>query len=161
MNYEGWAIFMDCDMLCREDISNLWNLRDNNYSLMCIHHDHKSSERTKFQGETQSNYPKKNWSSLMLLNCNKCRKLTPQYVNTATGLELHRFLWLDGDHQIGEIEMAWNYLVGVNLKKDENSEIKNLHWTLGGPWFKNQRTMGNELAAEWFSCRDAAMKLWD
>ena len=97
----------------------------------------------------------------MLLNCNKCRKLTPQYVNTATGLELHRFLWLDGDHQIGEIEMAWNYLVGVNLKKDENSEIKNLHWTLGGPWFKNQRTMGNELAAEWFSCRDAAMKLWD
>ena len=161
MNYEGWAIFMDCDMLCREDISNLWELRDDIYSLMCIHHDHKSSEKTKFQGETQSNYPKKNWSSLMLLNCNKCKKLTPEYINTATGLELHRFLWLDGDHQIGEIEMAWNYLVGVNFKKDEISKIKNLHWTLGGPWFKNQRTMGDELAAEWFSCRDEAMKLWD
>ena len=161
MNYEGWAIFMDCDMLCREDISDLWNLRNNSYSLMCIHHDHKASEEKKFQGETQSNYPKKNWSSLMLLNCSKCRALTPEYVNSATGLELHRFLWLEGDHHIGVIEMEWNYLVGVNFEKEGKTKIKNLHWTLGGPWFKDQRTMGKEFAAEWFSCRDEAMKLWD
>ena len=71
MNYEGWAIFMDCDMLCQEDISELWDQRSNNYSIMCYKHNHVPSEKTKFQGETQTSYPKKNWSSLMLFNCSK------------------------------------------------------------------------------------------
>ena len=61
-------------------------------------------EIVKFLGEVHSAYPKKNWSSLMLLNCSRCTKLTPDYVNTATGLELHRFHWLEGDHEIGAIK---------------------------------------------------------
>ncbi len=163
MDYEGWAIFMDCDMLCFSDIKELWDLRDENYSLLCVHHDQKTSENTKFLGEKQTNYPKKNWSSLMLLNCKQCKKLTLDYVNSASGLELHRFLWLEGDHKIGEIDMSWNYLVGVDKGTKENNKIKfkNIHWTLGGPWFKKQRTLGGNLAAKWFSSRDEAMKLWE
>ena len=68
MNYKGWAIFMDCDMLCRSDISELWKYRNDKYAVMCIQHEHIPNELIKFQGEVQSPYPKKNWSSLMLLN---------------------------------------------------------------------------------------------
>ena len=162
MNFEGWAIFMDCDMLCLRDIKELWDMRNDNYSLLCVHHEHETSSKTKFQGEVQTNYPKKNWSSLMLLNCKECKKLTPEFVNNASGLELHRFLWLEGDHKIGALDVNWNYLAGVdNHQEINNHDIKNIHWTLGGPWFKHQRLMGGELAAKWFSSRDEAMKLWD
>ena len=71
MGYKGWAIFMDCDMLCKVDIKKLWDLRDEQYSVMCVKHDHNPTENIKFLGEIQSNYPKKNWSSLMLFNCEK------------------------------------------------------------------------------------------
>ena len=159
MNYQGWAIFMDCDMLCFEDIKNLWDQRNNIYTVMCVKHEHIPSEQKKFQGEIQSAYPKKNWSSLMLMNCEKCKALTTNYVNTKSGLDLHRFNWLEGDHEIGEITGNWNYLVDVNNQDLENQSLA--HWTLGGPWFKDQRLMGGKLAAEWFSARDDAMKLWD
>ena len=159
MNYKDWAIFMDCDVLCRVDISKLWDLRDTAYSLMCVKHDHKPNEQVKFLGELQSSYPKKNWSSLMLMNCEKCKALTPDYVNNASGLDLHRFNWLDGDHEIGEIKEEWNYLVGVqSIEKSRSASM--LHWTLGGPWFPEQRTIGGNLAAEWYSARDDAFKLW-
>tara|TARA_B100001093_G_scaffold480299_1_gene510038 strand:- start:245 stop:946 length:702 start_codon:yes stop_codon:yes gene_type:complete len=158
-DYKGWAIFMDCDMLCYEDIKNLWDQRNNQFSVMCVKHEHIPSEEKKFQGEIQSPYPKKNWSSLMLMNCEKCKKLTVNYVNTKSGLDLHRFHWLEGDHEIGEITGNWNYLVDVNNQGLENQSL--VHWTLGGPWFKDQRLMGGKLAAEWFSARDDAMRLWD
>ena len=100
-----------------------------------------------------------------MLNCSRCKALTVDYVNTATGLDLHRFHWLSGDHQIGAIEGGlWNYLVDVQDALDvsvEQGGAHLLHWTLGGPWFRDQRTMGGVLAAEWFSARDDAMKLWD
>ena len=161
MNYKGWAIFMDCDMLCYEDINKLWEQREDKYSLMCVQHQHNPSEEIKFQGEIQSPYPKKNWSSLMMLNCSKCTALNIDFVNNASGLELHRFLWLEGDHQIGEIKGKWNYLVDVNNNLKEKEKPLLAHWTLGGPWFKDQRLMGGHLAAEWFSARDESMKLWD
>ena len=97
----------------------------------------------------------------MLLNCNRCKNLTVDYVNSATGLELHRFLWLDGEHEIGAIRGDWNHLVGVQSLSDPQQEPPMLHWTLGGPWFRSQRTMGGSLAAEWFSARDDSMRLWD
>ena len=160
MGYEGWAIFMDCDMLCRGDIAELWQQRDEQYAAMCVQHEHVPSETVKFLGEVQSAYPKKNWSSLMLLNCSRCTTLTVDYVNSATGLELHRFHWLEGDHAIGSLDGPWNHLVDVqNAEAARGASL--LHWTLGGPWFRDQRTMGGVLAAEWFSARDDAMKLWD
>jgi len=160
MGYEGWAVFMDCDMLCRGDVAALWAQRDDALAVLCVQHDHRPTEAKKFLGETQTAYPKKNWSSLMLLNCGRCTALTPEYVNTATGLDLHRFHWLAGDHEIGAIQGHWNHLVDVQdpaLAADSPL----VHWTLGGPWFRAQRTMGGPLAAEWFSARDDAFKLWD
>ena len=164
MGYEGWALFMDCDMLCRADVKALWDLRDDRYGAMCVQHEHVPGETVKFLGEVQSAYPKKNWSSLMLLNCSRCIKLTPDYVNTASGLELHRFHWLEGDDEIGAVDAGWNHLVDVQAAPTAptlEGGPRLLHWTLGGPWFREQRTMGGLLAAEWFGARDDAMKLWD
>jgi hypothetical protein len=163
MNYRGWAIFMDCDMLCRGDITALWEERDDRYSLLCVQHDHHPKETVKFLGETQTPYPKKNWSSLMLFNCERCTALTPDYVNVASGLELHRFHWLAGDHEIGALSSRWNHLVDVQQAPEAVADGGPLllHWTLGGPWFRDQRTMGGPLAAEWFGARDDAHKLWD
>lgn len=161
MDYQGWAIFMDCDMLCRADITELWEQRDDRYAVMCVQHSHAPVESTKFLGETQSRYEKKNWSSLMLFNCRKCKALSAEYVNQATGLELHRFCWLESDEQIGALPLErWNHLVAVQAS-DLSEDAALLHWTLGGPWFRKQTTMGSSLAAEWFRARDDAMRLWD
>ena len=160
MGYQGWAIFMDCDMLARGDITALWNLRDDQFAVQCVQHEHVPGETVKFLGEVQSAYPKKNWSSLMLLNCSRCTALTPDYVNTATGLELHRFHWLAGDHEIGAVPDGWNHLVAVQ-DPAEAEAAPLLHWTLGGPWFKAQRSMGAALAAEWFVARDEAFRLFE
>ena len=160
MDYRGWAVFMDCDMLCRGDIADLWKLRDDRYAVMCVQHQHVPAESVKFLGEVQSAYPKKNWSSLMLLNCERCTALRPDFVNTATGLELHRFHWLAGDHEIGALPSGWNHLVDVQESAlAEDATL--LHWTLGGPWFRDQRRMGGALAAEWFGAREDASRLWD
>jgi hypothetical protein len=100
----------------------------------------------------------------MLLNCERCGALTPEYVNTASGLELHRFHWLAGDHEIGALPDRWNHLVDVQAAPQApvaEGGPTLLHWTLGGPWFREQRTMGGPLAAEWFSARDDSIKLWD
>ena len=83
-NFEGWSIFMDCDMLVREDIANLWACRDDRHAVQVVKHDHKPTETTKFLGQVQTSYEKKNWSSVMLFNNAKCKALTPEYVNTAT-----------------------------------------------------------------------------
>ena len=162
MKYSGWAIFMDCDMLCNSDIKDLWDQRNDDYSIMCVKHEHNPIERVKFQGEKQTPYPKKNWSSLMMLNCKKCKSLTLEYVNTASGLDLHRFNWLGSDEEIGSITGNWNYLIGVDKENSKKSLVPDLmHWTLGGPWFSDQRTMGGHFAAQWFAARDKAMQLWD
>ncbi len=165
MDYQGWALFMDCDMLCRGDIADLWALRDDRYAVMCVQHEHAPTEAAKFLGEVQSAYPKKNWSSLMLLNCGRCSALTPAYVETASGLDLHRFHWLAGDHEIGALPVGWNHLVDVLAPPEPGSGADAgptlLHWTLGGPWFRQQRATGGPLAAEWFGARDDAMALWD
>jgi lipopolysaccharide biosynthesis glycosyltransferase len=138
MNYEGWAIFMDCDMVCLGDIDDLWSQRDDKYAVMCVKHRHVPTETTKFLGAEQSVYNKKNWSSLMLLNCGhpSAKRLTPEYVNNASGLDLHRFEWCD-ESEIGAISGLWNVLVAQGHQHPEpvtEPDIKLLHYTLGGPW---------------------------
>lgn len=130
--YEGWSLFMDCDMLVLDDIAKLWALRDDRYAVMCVKHDHRPAETVKFLGAPQTPYAKKNWSSVMLFNNAKCRALTPEYVNTASGLELHQFKWLDSDALIGELPPRWNHLVGHDA---EAASLANLHYTTGGPYF--------------------------
>ena len=80
-----------------------WALRDDRYAVMCVKHDHNPTEDVKFLGEKQTRYQKKNWSSVMLFNCAQCKALTPDYVNTASGLELHQFKWLTSDEEIGAL----------------------------------------------------------
>ena len=156
LNFQGWGLFIDCDMLCCADITDLWALRDENYALMCVKHQHIPTQTTKFLGEPQSAYPRKNWSSLMLFNAKLCQTLTKDYVNSASGLELHRFQWLAdcSDAAIGSLPQHWNHLVGVQ-EPDPNAKL--LHFTLGGPWF-----IGEECphSAKWFWAREKAMQLW-
>ena len=147
--YEVWAIFMDCDMLVLDDIANLWKLRDDRYAAMVVKHNHVPKEEVKVLGATQTKYAKKNWTSVMLLNCARCKALTPEYVNAASGLELHQFKWLESDDQIGEIPAKWNHLVGYDAPRKDASLV---HYTIGGPYFPEYREC--EYAAEWFAERD-------
>ncbi|EJZ19651.1 glycosyltransferase [Rhizobium sp. Pop5] len=147
--YQGWSIFMDCDMLMRVDIAELWALRDDRYAAMCVKHDYQPKIETKFLGQTQTKYEKKNWSSFILFNNDKCRALTPDFVNTATGLQLHQFKWLDNDDLIGELPVTWNYLVN---EYDYREDAKNVHFTDGGPYFEEYKN--DDYAEEWFAARE-------
>ena len=142
-NFDGWAIFCDGDMLCRSDISHLYRMRDEKYAVQVVKHDHRPREETKFLGQKQLAYPRKNWSSVMLMNCSRCKSLNPPYVNTAPGVDLHRFAWLE-DEAIGELPREWNHLVGYD---SPNQEAKIVHYTLGMPFFKE--FSGCEFSQDW------------
>jgi hypothetical protein len=148
-DYQGWAIFMDCDQLVLEDIASLWALRDDRYAVQVVKHNHVPKEEVKFLGEKQSKYQKKNWSSVMLMNCAKCRALTPEYMNTASGLELHQFKWLESESLIGEIPSRWNHLVGYDAPRPDAALV---HYTIGGPYFPEYKDC--EYSDEWRKERD-------
>jgi hypothetical protein len=152
MNYQGWALFIDCDMLMFEDIAELWRMRDDSKAIQVCKHDYVPKEKTKFLGQTQTAYPKKNWSSFMLMNCKKCSTLTPDYVNRASGLELHQFKWLESEELIGELPLEWNWLVGEYEHKED---VKNVHYTEGGPWFTDYREC--DYSKDWFKNHDECM----
>ena len=145
MNYQGWALFMDCDMLMFEDVSKLWRMRDDSKAIQVCKHNYTPKEDKKFLGQVQTKYEKKNWSSFMLMNCRKCTTLTPDYVNKASGLELHQFKWLEGDHLIGNLPLEWNWLVGEYEHKDD---VNNVHYTKGGPWFEEYARC--DYSQDWF-----------
>ncbi|QEY33315.1 hypothetical protein EVJ50_02630 [Synechococcus sp. RSCCF101] len=149
--YSGWALFIDADMLCLADIAELWALRDERAAVQVVKHDHTCTAGQKFQGMPQTPYPRKNWSSVMLFNCARCRQLTPELVSTASGLHLHQFQWLE-DGEIGSLPPEWNVLVGVQ-PIPERPRI--LHYTLGGPWFDDCRTMPE--SEQWWLGLDALM----
>ncbi len=137
--YRGWALFMDCDMVCGDDIAALYAQRDDAYAVMCVKHNHVPKEHHKFLGREQTQYGRKNWSSLMLLNCAHpaTRQLIPEYVNKAEGLSLHSMDWADG--QIGSIKGNWNVLSVGRQELDhptykKGEPISLLHLTRGGPW---------------------------
>ena len=153
-NYKGWAVFMDCDQLMTGDIAELWRLRDEKYALQVCKHDYTPSTDKKFLGQIQTKYEKKNWSSFMLMNCDKCTALSPDYVNTATGLQLHQFKWLENEQLIGDLPLEWNWLAGeYQYKKD----VKNIHYTEGGPWFEDYRDC--DYSKEWFEYYNESCKL--
>lgn len=134
-NYEGISVFMDSDMLMLEDVAELiveTYREPEKWAVRVCQHDYTPKSASKFLGNVQTAYPRKNWSSFMVFNNAECGVLTPEYVNTATGLELHRFQWTKDD-MIGELPLVWNWLVGEYGHSQK--PIKNLHFTLGGPWF--------------------------
>jgi hypothetical protein len=150
--YRGFSIFMDCDMLMLDDVSALWAMRNSQYAVQVVKHDHRPREVTKFLGEKQTAYEKKNWSSVMIFNNERCTALTPSYVNEATGLELHQFKWLESEELIGGIPSRWNHLVGYDAPSQDVSLV---HYTLGGPYFL--KYANGEYSAEWRSERDAML----
>jgi lipopolysaccharide biosynthesis glycosyltransferase len=144
-NYQGWSLFLDCDMLARADIAELFSMRDDRYAVMVCKHDYVPKDSVKFLGNVQTRYEKKNWSSVVLFNNARCKKLTTDYVNGATGLELHQFKWIE-ENEIGGLPLEWNWLVGEYPLK---STAKIIHFTLGGPYFQDYKN--SDYAEEWFS----------
>ena len=143
-DYKGWSLFLDSDMMFRDDIKNLWDMIDKDKSIMFCKHDYVPKQNVKFRGAKNEPFPKKNWSSFMLMNNERCKMLTKEFVETATGLELHQFKWTH-EENIGELPLEWNWLVS---EYDYNKNAKNVHWTLGGPYFKDYAK--SDYADEWF-----------
>lgn len=134
MDYQGWAIFVDGDMVCQSDIKNLWDLRDENKAILVAKHDYLTKTSTKYLGNKNENYPRKNWSSVVLWNCGHPanRVLTPEFVESKQGSFLHRFSWLDDD-LVGELPLTWNWLA---TEYEDNYDAELLHYTLGTPCFE-------------------------
>jgi hypothetical protein len=141
--YEGTAAFLDCDMLCRTDIAELFAEAHPDRAVSVVQHDYTPKHATKFLDKPQTAYRRKNWSSVMVFQNSRCRALTPGSVNTASGLELHQFKWLQ-DSEIGALDPAWNHLVG---EYDPNPAAKLVHFTLGTPCFAKYADC--EFAAAW------------
>jgi len=155
--YQGKALFMDSDMYLRADVNELFDLCDMDYyPVYCVHHKYEPEKTTKMDGKEQHPYRRKNWSSLMMFNCEHQlnKQLTPEVVNTQTGRWLHGFGWLpDKEADIGRIPEEWNWLDGHS---PEDMDAKNVHFTTGGPWFKDWKPRGpieGKYAVEW--CSDA------
>lgn len=144
--YQGWTLFLDNDIIVQADISELFNLADPNYAVMCVKHNQICTQTRKFLGKEQVQYQYKNWSSVMLLNNEKCTTLTKDYVNNAHGLDLHQFKWLAGDHMIGELPLEWNYLVGNENQTTERPKL--IHYTEGGPFFEEYKECDH--SSKWF-----------
>ena len=145
MGFEGWAIYADGDMICQEDIAKLDALKDPSKAVMLVKHDYKTKASTKYFGSKNEDYPRKNWSSLILWNCAhpKNRVLTPEFVTNSSGEVLHRFAWLD-DKNIGELDPSWNWLAS---EYPDNYQAKIIHYTLGSPCFEEYKN--SQMSSVW------------
>ena len=139
-NYNGWAIFCDCDMVFLVDAQEIFDQADDKYAVMCVQHNYTPEEGIKMDNQLQLPYPRKNWSSMVLFNCGhpKNKQLSKDLINNplTTGKFFHRFSWLE-DGDIGKLEHSYNWLVG--WYKEDQIKPKVLHYTEGGPWFDNKR----------------------
>ena len=149
--YEGWALFLDGDVLVREDIRKLFALANDDYAVQVVQHPPQLEERDKKGGQIQQAYPRKNWSSVMLFHCGHPanQRLTLDVLNTWPGRDLHGFTWLDDD-QIGRLPARWNYLVHVH---DFDPTPALVHYTLGVPDMEGHA--GDPFAPEWFGIKHA------
>jgi len=138
-DYKGWAVFVDCDFVFTDDVKKLFDQADEKYAVQVVKHDYTPDEGIKMDGCKQLPYPRKNWSSTILWNCGhpSNRQVDLSMVNRQTGQFVHRFQWLQDD-EIGELLPEWNWLVGW-YEEPKHGYPKALHYTEGGPWFKEYR----------------------
>lgn len=140
-NYKGLAVFCDCDMVWLADAYHVFSngFTRSDKAVWVVKHDYNPPEGTKMDGQAQLPYPRKNWSSFIIFNCEhpKNKALDLETVNSQTGQWLHRFSWLEDD-EIGELDPEWNWLVG-HYNEPSDGKPKVLHYTEGGPWFENMR----------------------
>ena len=143
--FSGSAVFVDGDMIVRGDISDLFALRRLDVGAQCVQHAYKTKHPTKYLGNKNEDYPRKNWSSVILWNCafRPNRILTPEYVASKSGAFLHRFLWLQ-DNQVAPLPDAWNRLV---LEQPVQESDRLLHYTIGTPCFQEYADCDH--AEEW------------
>ena len=155
--FNGWAIFADGDMICQADLKELIGMADPTKALMVVKHDYQTKASIKYLGNINENYPRKNWSSVILWNCShpKHKILTPEFVSNQTGKFLHRFSWLD-DNDIGELPVEWNWLA---CEYEKNADAKLIHYTLGTPCFKDFRD--TDMAEIWYDYYESAKKGFD
>ena len=153
--FSGWALFCDCDFLWLGDIAGLAAYTQTQKAVFCVQHDYVPKETTKMDGAAQTVYPRKNWSSLMLFNCDHpaVRRLTPEVVNRESGAYLHRMQWAD-DADIGALPTEWNWLEGWNGKPASGTP-KAVHFTRGGPWFEAWQNV--DYGDLWRAERDALL----
>ena len=152
-NYEGHGIFFDCDQMLRTDIAEIFSVMEEQpgKAVYVVKHTYEPRDDVKYLNTVQYKYPRKNWSSVVLWNCDhfKNRIITPNFINSAEGLVLHRFSWLEDD-DIGELDIRWNWLVGEY--DDPPKDVKNVHWTIGGPYFNEFRDV--DFSQEWLDERE-------
>lgn len=142
----GWALFMDGDMLVRANLARLFESLDRSKAVYCVQHRHEPEPGTKMDGQVQTRYARKNWSSFMVFNCDHpaTKSLTPDIVNMLPGRDLHRLCWLD-ESEIGELDQSWNFLVGHTDPKIVPNVI---HYTSGIPSMAGYEDC--DFADEWF-----------
>lgn len=148
--YEGASIFMDCDMLAKRDLTLLApdGCQRCGPAVHVARHEYTPKAATKMDGQAQTAYPRKNWSSVVVFNNARCTALSLSYVNCAPAADLHRFAWLR-DEEIGGFSLEWNWLVGEYPK---NPDAKILHFTNGGPWFRGYEACDH--AEDWYRERE-------
>jgi len=156
MKYNGWAIFCDCDFIFFKNVSEILDNIDTSKALYCVQHDYTPKEKHKMDGQKQTIYPRKNWSSLILYNCShpSNKKLTIELVNKESGSFLHQFKWLK-DSEIGALDERWNWLEGWTSQHN-NQDPYAVHFTRGGPWFDEWQDV--EFADKWIKLRDDYLK---
>ena len=152
MNFKGWAVFCDCDFLFFEDVAKLFEGLSNDKAVYCVKHDYQPKEKHKMDGQQQTIYPRKNWSSFIVFNCNhpSNKKLNIEAVNKEPGSYLHQFKWLK-DEEIGSLDERWNWLEGWTSKHNKHNPYA-VHYTRGGPWFDEWQDV--EYAEEWIKERN-------
>lgn len=148
----GWAMFCDCDFLFTTDVSTVLEGLDRSKAVYCVQHDYTPTYRMKMDGKPQAVYPRKNWSSFMIFNCDHpdVKALTPAVVNSATAAYLHRFEWVSDDSEIGALDIDWNFLEGEYPKPHYVPRV--IHYTNGGPWFEQWQNC--DFADLWLQERD-------
>lgn len=152
----GWAIFCDCDFLFTTDIRNVLQGLDPSKAVYCVQHDYVPAHQVKMDGKRQATYPRKNWSSFMVFNCDHpdVRALTPAMVNSASPAYLHRFEWVRDDRDIGALDLDWNFLEGEYPMPRTTPRV--IHYTNGGPWFEQWQNV--DYADLWLHERDLYLR---
>ncbi|MBD1548985.1 glycosyltransferase [Roseibium aggregatum] len=153
--HDGWTIFCDCDFLYTTDVNKVLSYADRSKAVYVVKHDYVPKNAVKMDAQTQTTYPRKNWSSFILFNNAHphVKALTPEVINSESPAFLHRFNWIPEDELIGELPLTWNFLAGEYPMPEKTPEV--IHYTNGGPWFSNWQ--GVDYADFWI----AEKKLYD
>jgi hypothetical protein len=156
MGYRGWALFVDCDFLFRRDVAELFRRADPTKAVQVVQHAHDPKDELKMDGQIQTRYARKNWSSLVLWNCaHEAHAGTLERVNRWRGLSLHQFRWIQ-DAELGDLPRGWNWLEGTSQLKlwGEPVDPAAVHFTRGTPDMPGYEQVA--FADEWRQARREA-----